>query len=113
LFPFGVSFLLPIFVIILVKEKEDRILIMMQMNGLKPWAYYLTHFIHFYTLHLISSAIFLLSGWIAEFEMFTQTDLNVLWTVFAVWGLDQVALAFFFSSFFSKTRTALGNVFVN
>ncbi|CAG8491768.1 7977_t:CDS:10 [Scutellospora calospora] len=34
LYPFGVSFLLPIFVIILVKEKEDKILVMMKMNGL-------------------------------------------------------------------------------
>ena len=31
LYPFGVSFLLPIFVITLVKEKEDRILVMMRM----------------------------------------------------------------------------------
>jgi hypothetical protein len=31
LYPFGVSFLLPIFVITLVKEKEDRILVMMKM----------------------------------------------------------------------------------
>jgi len=31
LYPFGVSFLLPVFVVSLVKEKEDRILIMMRM----------------------------------------------------------------------------------
>ncbi|KAI9204500.1 uncharacterized protein BJ171DRAFT_562062 [Polychytrium aggregatum] len=45
LYPFGISFLLPIFVITLVKEKEDRILVMMKMNGLKVWAYYLSHYI--------------------------------------------------------------------
>jgi len=33
LYPWGVSFLLPIFVIIMVKEKEDRILVMMKMVG--------------------------------------------------------------------------------
>jgi len=31
LYPFGVSFLLPVFVIVLVREKEDRILVMMMM----------------------------------------------------------------------------------
>ena len=54
LYPFGISFLLPIFVITLVKEKEERILIMMRMNGLKSFAYYLTHYTHFYTLQVIT-----------------------------------------------------------
>mgnify|MGYP006940061629 CR=1 FL=1 len=31
LYPFGVSFLLPVFVVSIVKEKEERILIMMKM----------------------------------------------------------------------------------
>ncbi|KAI8815091.1 hypothetical protein BJ742DRAFT_659980, partial [Cladochytrium replicatum] len=74
LFPFGVSFLLPIFVITLVKEKEDRILVMMQMNGLKSITYYLTHYAHFYTLH--------------------------------------IAIAFFFSALFSRSRVALVTTFL-
>jgi hypothetical protein len=44
LYPFGVSFLLPIFTIILFQEKENRILVMMRMNGMKSWAYYLSHY---------------------------------------------------------------------
>ena len=31
LYPFGVSFLLPVFVLALVKDKEERVLIMMKM----------------------------------------------------------------------------------
>jgi hypothetical protein len=44
LYPFGVSFLLPIFAIILVQEKEKRILVMMKMNGMKSLAYYISHY---------------------------------------------------------------------
>jgi hypothetical protein len=44
LYPFGVSFLLPIFAIVLVQEKENRILVMMKMNGMKTWAYYISHY---------------------------------------------------------------------
>ena len=32
LYPYGVSFLLPAFVIILVKEKENKVLVMMRMK---------------------------------------------------------------------------------
>jgi hypothetical protein len=40
LYPFGVSFLLPIFVITLVKEKEDRILVMMRMVSFRTFSRY-------------------------------------------------------------------------
>ena len=44
LFPLGISFLLPIFVVSLVKEKEERIAVMMKMNGLRSSVYYFSHF---------------------------------------------------------------------
>ena len=62
LYPYGVSFLLPSFVITLVKEKENRVLVMIRMNGLKHYAYYMTHYIHFYILHVTNSAFFVASG---------------------------------------------------
>jgi hypothetical protein len=43
LYPLGISFLLPIFVVTLVREKESRIAVMMKMNGLKTSVYYLSH----------------------------------------------------------------------
>ncbi|KAJ3297206.1 hypothetical protein HK104_000723 [Borealophlyctis nickersoniae] len=112
LFPFGLSFLLPIFVIIIVKEKEDRILIMMQMNGLKTWTYWLTHYVHFYVLHVLSSAVFLIVGRVMRLEFFTRTDPGLLIVMFFLWGHVQVALALFFATFFSKNRTALVIVFL-
>ncbi|KAJ3033330.1 hypothetical protein HDV00_006486 [Rhizophlyctis rosea] len=112
LFPFGLSFLLPIFVITVVKEKEDRIMIMMQMNGMKPYTYWITHYLHFFTLHVISSAVFLIVGWGARLDMFRKTEVGVLLAVFFMWGNVQVALALFFATFFSKARTALVLVFL-
>ena len=59
LYPLGISFLLPIFVVTLVKEKEDRIAVMMKMNGLKTVVYYLSHFgtviklMNSYVFHLV------------------------------------------------------------
>ncbi|KAJ3047994.1 hypothetical protein HK097_010977, partial [Rhizophlyctis rosea] len=112
LFPFGLSFLLPIFVITVVKEKEERIMIMMQMNGMKQFTYWVTHYIHFYSLHVISSAVFLIVGFGARLDMFRKTEVGVLLAVFFMWGHVQVALALFFATFFSKARTALVLVFL-
>ncbi|KAJ3379607.1 hypothetical protein HDU92_006560 [Lobulomyces angularis] len=112
LFPFGVSFLLPIFVVTLVKEKEDRILVMMKMNGLKAWAYYLSHYITFFILFLISSAIFLIAGVFSGLELFVKTEKLTLVVLFLCWGLAQNALVFLFASLFNKNRNALVSVFL-
>ncbi|KAJ3196136.1 hypothetical protein HK101_009969 [Irineochytrium annulatum] len=112
LYPFGVSFLLPIFVIILVKEKEDRILMMMRMNGMKSWAYFLSHYVTFFILFVVSSLIFLIAGRLSQLEFFTNTQLGVIILLFFVWGNVQIALAFFFTSIFNKNRTALVLVFL-
>ncbi|KAI8909841.1 hypothetical protein EDD86DRAFT_190603 [Gorgonomyces haynaldii] len=90
LYPFGVSFLLPIFAIILVQEKEQRILMMMKMNGMKSWSYYISHYLTFFTL----------------------TDNGVLILLFFIWGHNQISLAFFLATFFNRSRLALITVFL-
>lgn len=107
LFPFGVSFLLPIFIVVLVKEKEDRILIMMKMNGMKSRNYMISQYITFYCLFLLSTAIFLIAGSRAKMELFTLTDPGLLIIVFLVWGHAQNAMAFFASNLFNKNSLAL------
>ncbi|KAJ3012755.1 UNVERIFIED_CONTAM: hypothetical protein HDU68_001040 [Siphonaria sp. JEL0065] len=112
LYPFGVSFLLPIFVIMLVKEKEDRIYIMMKMNGVKPWAYYISHYITFFILYVSSTTIFLAVGILTKLDMFKRTSLPLLVVFFFLWGNVQIALAFLMSAFFSKSRIALVMTFL-
>ncbi|KAI8602336.1 hypothetical protein EDD21DRAFT_372164 [Dissophora ornata] len=112
LFPFAVSFLLPIFVITLVKEKEDRILVMMKMSGLKSFTYYVAHYIHFYVLHILSTLMFIIAGLAFRMPFFTLVQPGVYILLFFFWGHVQIALAFFLSCFFSKSRTALVIVFL-
>ncbi len=85
---------------------------MMQMNGLKSLAYFLTHYAHFYSLHILSSTFFLLTGWIVKMDMFVKTDFGVLILMFFIWGHVQIILAFFFSTIFNKSRNALVMVFL-
>jgi hypothetical protein len=108
LYPFGVSFLLPIFVVLLVREKEQRILTMMKMNGMGSLAYYFSHYVTMYILYFVSTVIFLLAGTVNKLTFFTLTQPGVLVALFFLWGHNQISLAFFFSTLFSKSRSALG-----
>ncbi|KAJ3118141.1 hypothetical protein HDU96_003670 [Phlyctochytrium bullatum] len=112
LYPFGISFLMPIFVITLVREKETRILIMMQMNGMKPWAYILTQCITFFILYMFSAVFFVAAGLLTQLTLFTMTEMGLLWLLIILWGIAQIALAFFFASLFNKSRIALVSVFL-
>ncbi|KAL2912237.1 hypothetical protein HK105_208305 [Polyrhizophydium stewartii] len=85
LYPFGVSFLLPVFVVTLVQEKEYRVLVMMQMNGMKSIWYYASHYVTFYVLFAISSALFLIAGYVGGLTLFTLTQPGVYIVLFFLW----------------------------
>ncbi|KAJ3162376.1 hypothetical protein HDU86_004856 [Geranomyces michiganensis] len=107
LFPFAISFLVPFFVVVLVTEKEARILVMMRMNGLRAWTYWAAHYVHFFCLHVLSSIIFCVAGRGARMEMFTRTSPGVLILILFMWGNAQIALSFVMGSMFSRARTGL------
>lgn len=111
-FPFGLSFLLPIFVLTLVKEKEDRILIMMRMHGLSTFTYYLAHYIHFFLLQIICSVVFVIAGALFKLKFFTETDPGVYIVLLLLWANMMVAISFLLSLAFSKSRFALICTFV-
>ncbi|OMJ16749.1 ABC transporter A family member 7 [Smittium culicis] len=106
LYPFGISFMICIFVLILVKEKEDRILVMMQMNGLKYSYYYISHYIHFFILSIWTCFFFVLAGRLFNLELFTNTDIKIIILLMFLWSNAQISVAFFISSFFSRVRTS-------
>ena len=80
---------------------------MIRMNGLKHYAYYMTHYIHFYILHVTNSAFFVASGLVFKMEFFSRTSPPVLYLLFLIWGHLQIAPALLFSVIFNKVRTAL------
>ena len=112
LFPFGLSFLLPLFTVTLVKEKESKFLIMMQMNGVKLSINILCHYITFFILYLLSASSFIITGLLSKMSFFTKTDIAVVITVLYIWGHSLVTMAFFFSAFFTRSGRALVIVFL-
>lgn len=79
-----------------------RILIMMRMNGMKEWTYYLSHYITFTILYWISIFVFVIVGTAFKITLFTLTSPSVLYLIFFIWGNNLISLSFFFASFFSR-----------
>ena len=111
-YPFALTFLLPMFVLIMVKEKEDKILIIMRMNGLSTFTYYFAHYLHFMALQLISSTVFYLTGLAFQIKIFHRTEFFVMFLLLFLWANAMVMLSIFFSLLFSKSRLALILTFV-
>ncbi|OUM70142.1 hypothetical protein PIROE2DRAFT_52836 [Piromyces sp. E2] len=112
LYPWGVSFLFPVFVLTLVKEKEERYLVMMNMNGMKSSVYYIATYLTNLVLAMISMTCFIVTGIICGMEMFKKSSLIVIIIVFFIWSNVLVAAAFVFSFFFKRNGTALITTFL-
>ncbi|KAF9413574.1 hypothetical protein BGZ94_000677 [Podila epigama] len=106
LFPFGLSFLLPTFVSIIVQEKEDRHRAMMAMNGLKSSAYYLSHYLEFMVMQIILSLFFCFTCAAVGSQLVLRTNPIILIVVLLVWAHTQTCLSFPIASVFSRTRKA-------
>ena len=78
LYPLALSLLLPVFMYAIVHEKEERILEMMKMNGLKIINYWLVNFIFDLLLFGITYFFFFLFGNVfLQLRFFTDTDLGL------------------------------------
>ncbi|KAG0089085.1 hypothetical protein BGZ93_010054 [Podila epicladia] len=85
LFPFALSFLMPIFVTILVEEKENRLRVMMAMNGLKSSSYYLAHYIEFMIMQLVLTLVFAVSCIVIKSAVIGRTDPGLLVLLLLLW----------------------------
>lgn len=82
------------------------------MNGMKSWPYYISHYITFFVLYAISALIFVLAGIAGQLTLFTLTNGGILFVMFLLWGNSMIALSFFFSSLFNRSRFALVSIFL-
>ncbi|KAI9327884.1 hypothetical protein BDR26DRAFT_874694 [Obelidium mucronatum] len=105
LYPFGVSFLLPLFAVELVREKETK-------NGIKTWIYSLSQFISFFVIYAISATVFAVSGYSFKLQIFTMTSPGVLFVLLLVWGLVQISMSFVIASVCQRSSMALASSFL-
>lgn len=79
LYPLALSLLLPIFMYTIVLEKEEKILEMMKMNGLRMREYWLITFLFNFFISVITFGVFFLFGrYLLKLDFFTDTSIFVL-----------------------------------
>ncbi|CAG8559387.1 9157_t:CDS:10 [Ambispora gerdemannii] len=112
-YSYAVSAILPIAVIMLVREKEERVFIMMKMSGLNNFAHFVNHYLEFYLLMFVNCIVFYVAGYAFKYTFFTRTDPLILIGLLSIWCHVQVAMSFLISVFFSKMKRALNFIFGN
>lgn len=113
LYPLGLSLLLPLFLYLLVSEKEERQVEIMKMNGLNMKYYWINFFIVSFLMSIFTSLVmYLVAIFIIDITFFTQTSALVVWIVFIVWAIAQTSMTSFVQVFIdnSKTATIVGYV---
>ena len=107
IYPLGLSLLFPVFLYSIVLEKEERLVQMMKMNGLKIRYYWLTFFVFNLMLCVITNLIFYLVGtFVLGTPFFVKTSKVLLLIVSLGWSLAQIGMAAFFQTFLNKSRSA-------
>ena len=106
-YPMAVSLLMPLFMYSIVLEKENKLIEIMKINGLKMRFYWMNNFIFNYIVYAITMIIFIIVGTIGlNLTLFTSTHPLLLILTFVSWGVCQVGLAFFYQAFLSNARSA-------
>lgn len=107
IFPVSLSLLFPVFLYTVVLEKEEKLIQMMKMNGMKISSYWLVYFIFNFILGLITNIIFIVSGiLLTGMRFFYETSPGLIAIVLIGWTLAQIGMAVFFQTFLNKSRSA-------
>ncbi|KAJ6251665.1 atp-binding cassette transporter subfamily a abca [Anaeramoeba flamelloides] len=105
-YTFLVHFLLPVFMIIIVYEKENKLVDIMIMFGLKMKVYWSVNYIFNFTIYMFLILVFYIAGYILQFRFFIQNNFLAHFLLFILWGFSMVSFGFFLSTLFRKVRTA-------
>lgn len=82
LYPLSLSLLLPIFMYTIVLEKEERLLEMMKMNGMKMRNYWIIHYLFNFLIYCIMAVVFEVFGYlVVDMPFFTETDTLLIVTI--------------------------------
>ena len=106
-FPISLSLLFPVFLYTVVLEKEEKLIQMMKMNGMKISSYWFVYFIFNLLLGLITNILFFLFGYfLLGIRFFTETSFALIFFTLLGWLLAQIGLAVFFQTFLNRARSA-------
>lgn len=106
-FVWVLQILLPINVHNLVSEKENKLRLMMKLQGLSDLPYYIVTYVYLYLLYCCFLIVFMTFGTLIQLSFFTQNPLWLQMPFYWIWGHLLVAWSLYFASWFSSARLAV------
>ena len=106
MYGFLLSLLLPVFLASLVADKEERVLLMMQLSGLRMSVYWLVTYVFDLFLYLLVCLAVYITSYLFSMRLFTQSPWTLLLVVMLVWGHALIAMCCLLATLFSRARTA-------
>ena len=106
LFPFALTFLLPVFMGIIVYEKEAKLKELMKMSGMQMKHYWAVNYCYNYCMYVAVVLAFSLACWAVEIRLWMQTDFVVLFLLLFCWGHALVSLSFLLTTVLDRDLTS-------
>lgn len=79
----------------------------MKINGMKMHNYWIVNGLFNFASYALTAVVFVVYGrYVCRLDFFEQTNMRVLIEVYFLWGLSQISLPMFFSTFFSSAQSA-------
>ena len=103
---------LPVYLTQLVDEREQRIRLMMKLQGLQDRAYWIITYVWFLTLYVAFAVMLMIFGGPiltaaqAELPFFTMNDSGIIFLFFFLYGNIQIALVFVLCACFKTKKSA-------
>ncbi|KAJ3314893.1 ATP-binding cassette sub- A member 1 [Boothiomyces sp. JEL0838] len=91
----------------ILEEKEKKLRIGMEVMGLRPSIYWLSHFFTNAFLVFVSAWVTVALGVAFGFKAFTRANIFVIFLTFFLFGLSMIVFAFFLSTLFRKVQAGL------
>ena len=106
-FPVCMALSLPIFLHHLVMEKQLRLVEIMKINGLKMRNYWIVNSVVCFCFFTATATFtFVFGKYVFAFDFYKDTHVMFFVELFACWGISNIALSVFFSSFMNCSSTA-------
>lgn len=106
LYPIALTLQLPLYIYIMVLEKETRLIELQKIMGMKWSPYVITTYVLNLCIYATVVAAFWITGSVMNFAFFVGTNRGALFLLFLGWGLALVSFGFFLASFMSSRRVA-------
>ncbi len=106
LYPVAFNLSLPMFLYLLVMEKETRIKSLMEFHGMSNMSYLASNWIFFLFMYVALASLFWGFGAALNLEVFVATAVTTMGMFWLLWGLSLISLSYFLSAFVNGKSAA-------